>query len=122
MMYPTRCPDWYQVLGVPATASSAQITRAYRAGLRTYHPDTRDLTDPADPVQVTAADSALDQLRAAYAVLGDPARRAAYDHDQRLESPTRAGRAPAPIPVHHHNTGNHADACPIRVGPVHWGP
>jgi curved DNA-binding protein CbpA len=78
-------PDPYCVLGVPATASQAQITHAYRARLRAHHPDTR--TSPTS----SAADDGLQRVLAAYAVLRDPARRADYDR-------RAAGlRTPAPV-------------------------
>jgi curved DNA-binding protein CbpA len=34
-------PDPYLVLGVPPTATQAEITHAYRTHLRAHHPDTR---------------------------------------------------------------------------------
>jgi curved DNA-binding protein CbpA len=33
-------PDHYATLGLPTTASPGQITHAYRALVRTLHPDT----------------------------------------------------------------------------------
>jgi curved DNA-binding protein CbpA len=63
--------DHYAVLGVPPSASDAQITTAYRRLVRSLHPDTR----PTDP---TAADELSDVL-AAYDTLHDAGRRAAYD-------------------------------------------
>ncbi|PAZ17377.1 molecular chaperone DnaJ [Streptomyces sp. SA15] len=63
--------DHYAVLGVPPSASDAQITTAYRRLVRSLHPDTRP-TDPA------AADQLSDVL-AAYDTLHDAGRRAAYD-------------------------------------------
>jgi curved DNA-binding protein CbpA len=60
-------------LGVPSTATQAEITRAYRQRVRAHHPDTRSSQRPP-----TAADG-LQQVLDAYAVLRDPARRANYD-------------------------------------------
>ena len=65
--------DPYLALGVPPTATQAQITHAYRTRLRTHHPDTR--STPASRV----ADEELQKLLSAYALLRDPVRRAAYD-------------------------------------------
>jgi curved DNA-binding protein CbpA len=65
-------PDPYEALGVRRDASGADISRAYRRRARELHPDSR----PADS-------EAADQFRAAaaaYELLSDPARRAAYDH------------------------------------------
>lgn len=65
-----RSDDHYETLGIPADAHPGEVTAAYRRLVRDLHPDTNP--DPA--VQ--------DRFRAvsdAYRVLGDRARRAAYD-------------------------------------------
>ena len=67
-------PDCYAILGVPSTASDHAITLAYRGQIKRVHPDYA-LGD-ADRRRRTAASAALND---AYAVLGDPLRRAAYD-------------------------------------------
>ena len=64
-------PDLYQVLGVAPDASAGQIAAAWRRRARAEHPDAR----PAD----TGAAARFRALAEAYQVLGDPARRAAYD-------------------------------------------
>jgi len=69
----TQPTDLYAVLGLLPDASTAHISRAYRALLREYHPDTRTIEHAE---QATASDSALQQILSAYAVLGDPDRRA----------------------------------------------
>lgn len=114
----TDTPDWYQILGISPAASSAQITRAYRAGLRAYHPDTRLLDDPTDFARA-AADAALRQVRIAYAILSDPTRRAAYDHQRDAADHQARKPVPQPITIHHHPTRNQ-DPPSIRAGPVHW--
>jgi curved DNA-binding protein CbpA len=69
--------DHYAVLGVSATATPQEITRAYRALVRALHPDTA--TAPGETlVRFTA-------VTTAYAVLRDPARRAAYDQARKRE-------------------------------------
>ncbi len=95
--------DLYAVLGLPPTATQGEITHAYRDLLRRHHPDTRESS--ADP---TAADAALQDVLAAYAVLGEPDCRAAYDR-KRLPSPRRPERMPGQRPQP-----------PIQAGPVHW--
>ena len=50
--------DAYSTLGVPFGASADEVRRAYRAGLRTAHPDT----GAADADAATR----LEELRAAY--------------------------------------------------------
>ena len=113
-------PDPYRVLGVPPTATQAEITHAYRNHLRAHHPDTR----PARSAHT--ADEHLRQVLAAYALLRDPARRADYDrliaHTPRPHSPTvptPPGHSadPVQIPITHrrHNT---VPPPPLRAGPV----
>ena len=62
--------DLYAVLGVPPTATAKQITSAYRKLARELHPDTR--TGGGD-------DDRFKEVAAAYAVLGDEAKRKEYD-------------------------------------------
>ena len=81
-------PDSYAVLGLPEDADAAAVRRAYRRLARDCHPDA----NPDDP---RAAERFL-TLAAAYAVLGHPARRAAYDGRRRY---AKAVRAATPPPV-----------------------
>jgi hypothetical protein len=60
----------YQILGVAPGAEGAAIRSAYRALMRVYHPDRND--DPE-------AQSRAREITAAFAILGDPEKRAAYD-------------------------------------------
>lgn len=76
--------DYYETLGVSRTAKPSEITRAYRRLARDLHPDTNP--DPA-------AEDRFKQLTAAYDVLSDPARRAAYDRARR-----QVGRGARPRP------------------------
>jgi DnaJ-class molecular chaperone len=64
--------DHYETLNVPRSASQRDIAKAYRALMRTHHPDldTRTGVDPAELLSIMKA----------FAVLRDPAARAAYDH------------------------------------------
>src|SRR5438105_4325120 len=64
-------PDLYQLLGVPREACREEIAQAWRRRARDEHPDAR----PAD----ANAPGRFRDLAEAYQVLGDPARRAAYD-------------------------------------------
>jgi curved DNA-binding protein CbpA len=63
----------YVVLGVSPMATQDEITHAYRRHLRDHHPDIRPPAPNGD------ADERLRQILAAYALLRDPHRRAAYD-------------------------------------------
>src|SRR5690349_760410 len=62
--------DFYEVLGVPKTASPEEIQRAYRKLARTYHPDVN-----ADP----GAEERFKEIAEAYDVLSDPDTRHRYD-------------------------------------------
>ncbi len=62
--------DYYKILGVPRTASEAEIKRAYRKLAREFHPDRNQAKDAED--RFKAANEANE-------VLGDPKKRAAYD-------------------------------------------
>ena len=80
-------PDLYQLLGVHRGASREEIARAWRRRARAEHPDSQ----PGD----AAAVSRFRSLAGAWQVLGDPARRAAYDRALGHDQPTRAAAAPA---------------------------
>ena len=79
-----RDPDLYQLLGVDRGASGGEITRAWRRRAAAEHPDRRP-RDAAAPARFRA-------LTEAYQVLGDPARRAAYDRSLRGPARTRRCR------------------------------
>lgn len=108
-----RSLDPYIVLGLTPRASQQQINHAYRTLLRRHHPDTRDRQNPALDA---AADHALQQVLAAYAVLHDPNSRASHDHNDAPQHLTqqpqqRAGNVWFPP---------RWTTPPIRVGPVRW--
>lgn len=63
-------PDYYRLLGVPSTATQPEIRSAYLALARRHHPDVNRAPGSADYFR---------SINAAYEVLGDPGRRAAYD-------------------------------------------
>ncbi|MBZ0155862.1 MAG: molecular chaperone DnaJ [Alphaproteobacteria bacterium] len=67
----TTTRDYYQVLGVSKDASQDDIKKAYRKLARKYHPDL----NPKDK----AAEEKFKEVNEAYAVLGDPQKRAEYD-------------------------------------------
>jgi curved DNA-binding protein CbpA len=70
-------PTHYDVLGVDVTASPDEVRAAYRLAARDHHPDA-------------GGDAGrMQEVNAAWHVLGDPVRRAAYDRE--------LGRPPPPM-------------------------
>jgi molecular chaperone DnaJ len=63
--------DYYEILGVPRTASSEEVKRAYRKLAVKFHPDK----NPDDP----HAEEKFKELGEAYDVLMDADKRSAYD-------------------------------------------
>ncbi len=59
--------SWYEVLGIEPTASPDEVRVAYRQAARRHHPD------------YGGDGERMQDLNAAWQVLGDPARRLAYD-------------------------------------------
>jgi curved DNA-binding protein CbpA len=117
-----RVPDLYQLLGVPRGASGGEITRAWRRRAAAEHPDRRP-RDAAAPARFRA-------LTEAYQVLGDPARRAAYDRSLGDQPGPRAAAVEGPaagpparsqrgsgVPVTVRRAGRMPEP-PLRAGPV----
>jgi DnaJ domain len=81
--------DLYNVLGIPGTASEAEIRHAFWALAKRYHPDVNG----GDP---DAARRFLEVANAAETLL-DPRRRASYDESRAPGAPARPpGAAPKP--------------------------
>ena len=99
--------DHYAVLGVPRTATHAQIRAAYRRLARALHPDR----NPAD----ATAERRFKRIARAYEVLGDARRRTAYDQRHtrgRFAAPGTAGPTSYTVdhgPVYHSDLGHHSD-------------
>jgi len=106
-------PDLYELLGVSRGASREEIALAWRRRARAEHPDAR----PAD----AAAPGRFRALAEAWQVLGDPARRAAYDRAlargqqpaARVRVTVRRPAGPARVTLPARVPGP-----PLRAGPV----
>ncbi len=78
--------DHYAALGLPGSASLADIKKAFRQQASVHHPDRN--TAPEAPARFRA-------VQEAYDVLSDPARRKAYDDNRQrnlLDSPIETAR------------------------------
>src|SRR5215210_34770 len=63
--------DYYKILGVPKTASQAEIKKAFRKLAREHHPDVNK--------NDAKAEQRFKDVNEANAVLGDPEKRKQYD-------------------------------------------
>jgi len=75
----------YDVLGIAPAATHEEVKRAYHRRAREHHPDVR----------AGAGGPAMTEINAAWAVLGDPDRRRAYDREiSRAADAGESGRDP----------------------------
>ncbi|MEW6435260.1 MAG: DnaJ domain-containing protein, partial [Myxococcota bacterium] len=80
--------DYFQVLGLPQTATKGDIKKAFYRDSRTYHPDrTFHLTDEVSKGHIN---SIYKRITEAYYVLRDDAKRAKYLTD--ITGPDRANK------------------------------
>lgn len=110
----TSQPDYYAVLGVKPAASQQEISRAYRALMRTHHPDV-------DGLKVAERDTGngeLLRIMQAFAVLRDPAKRAAYDRSRTAVNAPDTNATD--IPVRRVRSRKPSSGFTIRITPVRW--
>jgi molecular chaperone DnaJ len=72
-------PPYYQRLEIALDATPHEIKQAYRRLARQLHPDHRV------PSERSFAEIRMQRLNEAYAVLGNPQRRALYDRTNHLQ-------------------------------------
>lgn len=90
----------YQILGVSRSVSADSLKTAYRKKLKQYHPDLAE--------DKQAAHEMTQQVIAAYEVLSDPGKRAAYDaHLQKHDH--------AVIPAQPQTAPRHRPTAPIGI-------
>ncbi|MBF8290046.1 MAG: hypothetical protein HW391_1014 [Chloroflexi bacterium] len=98
--------DYYQILGVPRTASPAEIKKAFRKLAREHHPDKK----PGDKT----AERRFKDVSEANEVLADPEKRSKYDRfGKDWEAYERAAKAGAGRAGH----GAHAGTAGDPFGP-----
>ena len=92
---PVEFKDYYDVLGVPRTASDAEIKKAFRRLARKYHPDVAK--------DKRTAEEKFKEINEANEVLSDPEKRRKYDelganwnHPERQTAPPPEGFGGSP--------------------------
>src|SRR5947209_20021539 len=68
---PVKYKDYYEILGVPRTASQGDIKKAFRKLAREFHPDVAK--------NKKQAEEKFKEINEAYEVLSDPTKRKKYD-------------------------------------------
>ena len=117
----TDIPDYYAILGVGRNATRQEISHAYRALMRSHHPDmdggqayadTESVGDKPPKKENAGQGDELLRIMQAFDVLRDPGRRTAYDRKLAAAAPT--------IPVRKVRGTGGASGHTIRVTPVRW--
>jgi DnaJ-class molecular chaperone len=79
--------NFYDVLGISKTASAAEVKAAYRNLAKSLHPDVNP-----------HGAKLMEHVNAAYEVLSDPVKRAAYDRGEKVKPfPTQEARGAASV-------------------------
>jgi curved DNA-binding protein CbpA len=94
-------PDAYKVLQVDSEAEDEVIQAAYRRLAQKYHPDR--LPDAEGKARMVA-------INAAWELIGDPARRAAYDRERAATRSAAPGPGTTPRPAASRSSAPHQPA------------
>jgi curved DNA-binding protein CbpA len=81
--------DYYEVIGVPRTATALEIKKAFRELAWKYHPD-------ANKLPLAEAEEKFKELNEAYEVLSDPSKRRDYDERGYFGQPKKPNSERAP--------------------------
>jgi curved DNA-binding protein len=81
---PKQFTNWYDVLGVPPTANSTDLSAVFQLLSARFRPENKETGDP----------KRLQEVRTAHEVLSNPERRKQFDHELRQRNP------PAQVPLH----------------------
>ncbi len=87
--------DAYEVLGAQPTDSWNELRRQYRARARELHPDVQAQRHETTRLEEERATRLFTRLQAAWALVGTPERRAAYDLRRQPVAPKRPRRTPS---------------------------
>jgi hypothetical protein len=96
-------PDPYKVLGVDHAADPDVVGAAYRVLARLHHPDVSRDAD---------AEARMAQINAAWSILRDPGRRAAYDREHSITDGLGADRTENPLRTLHQRARAGATSSP----------
>ncbi|GAA4039042.1 hypothetical protein GCM10023063_25420 [Arthrobacter methylotrophus] len=118
-------PDPYDILHITTTATAREVAHAYRTLIRGRHPDTRPAREhhagpgPSAP-ELQEELQELQDIMAAYAILGNPEKRAAYDREHSRPAARSKSQRPDDIPTL--TPGQLLPAASLLIGPVIWEP
>src|SRR5882672_983220 len=102
--------DYYESLGVPRTASEAEIKKAFRKLAREHHPDVAK--------DKKSAEEKFKEINEAYEVLSDPAKRKKYDE---LGANWKQGAGFRPPPGWEQRAGTSGGAGSFGDSEFHFG-